>query len=395
MLTLNGEVLSRNDPRLWGSRGYQQGVHQVADPNAGDSGAGMMDAPASEYWDDFNTRHAGRRQLGSAGVSSGQEGQGFGELNINAINSGRVTYDPDYGFVVAPEDVDSADDPDDRARMRRIRNTMFAAMAAGAGGAMLGAGETAGAWGLAGEAPLSSAAYEAALAGSGATPGVLGDLGTVGLGSGVGTDAAGSLADYIPQGLRDAYGTVADYVGKIPSGVSNLLQSGGTGGGSWAGSNPLAALNAGAGNVVGGTVAGSAGGSLFSGTDIARLLLGIGGTAMNVRQSREAARQSAEQSELERQFRREMGLINSTNPFRSTNYAKDPETGMWTQTATLAPEEQESLDAARKERARRQALLATMELPTSPLGRAARYRPVSMGGSLLNAYPAETPPEGV
>lgn len=131
MLTLNGQVLSRNDPRLYGSRGYQTGRHEVADPTAGDSGAGTTWADPSEYWDDFNTRYGsqGMRQLGSAGVSSGQEGQGFGELNINAILNGQVQYDPEYGFVTASNNVDSADDPDDRARMRRVRTAM--ALAAG------------------------------------------------------------------------------------------------------------------------------------------------------------------------------------------------------------------------------------------------------------------------
>ena len=193
MLMLDGQVLDRNDPRLYGSRGPQNAA--VAEQPRGE---GVVDPAiaASQYWDDMQTRHAGRRQLDSAGVSSGQEGQGFGEFNQNYLDS--LIYDDEYGFLAQPEHVDSSRDPDDRTRMQR----QFAAMMAGMGGAnALGLGQGAGVnaatgAGLGGSAGEAAAAGgmgspAAAGAGAGSMPGFAGELGAIPAGQGTATSMPG------------------------------------------------------------------------------------------------------------------------------------------------------------------------------------------------------------
>lgn len=222
MLMLDGQVLDRNDPRLYGSRGPQNAA--VAEHSRGE---GVVDPAiaASQYWDDMQTRHAGRRQLDSAGVSSGQEGQGFGEFNQNYLDS--LIYDDEYGFLARPEHVDNSRDPDDRTRMQR----QFAVMMAGMGGAnALGLGQGAGV----------NAATGAGLGGSAGEAAAAGGMGSQAASVAIPPDMIAEITQAANPSLTSAPGsgmweTFTNYMRNNPrnagSAISALLSMGGGGGG--------------------------------------------------------------------------------------------------------------------------------------------------------------------
>jgi hypothetical protein len=402
MLTLNGETLSRTDPRLWGSRGYQEGRREVADPNAGDSGAGMMEADPTEGWEGLQA--TGRHQLGSAGVSSGQEGQGFGEFNIN--NLADLQYDPEYGITTSnPDFIDSSDDPDDRARFNRIRLAMTIAMA---GGAAAGAGVFGGAAG-AGAAPtagavgdLSTVGFGAGFGTGGGTAGgaAMGSLGSggslVGTGLGSGWGALGTGANLAGTGLVSGAGA-----GLAGTGVSGAALAGGAG--ALAGLAPVSgAIGAGTGipaidsmrdaatrigsgnmdwtdlarqlvrspNSSGGDSGGSAGGGLIG--DIINTYLG----SQNPSAMDEFNRNRGWQEDMMNQTTR-ANRPNQNTAFGSSRWEQDP-SGQWTQNVTLNPRDQQRLDTNRG-------------IQQTALERARDYKPLdtsqfrhrSFGGSYL------------
>jgi hypothetical protein len=373
MLTLNGETLSRNDPRLWGARGLQQQQRWERTGEWGtDSGPGIEDIGPSEYWNDLQSR--GLVQLGSAGVSSGEEGQGFGELNINAINNGLVEYDPEYGIVVRDASlIDDPNDPDDRARMNRWRNAMFAAMAAGVGAGLTG---TEGLFGSAAPVELGSATT-----GVDVLAPAFDTLATAG---GSGASAGGSFLSQLPQGVQDIYSTISN----IPSGISDFVSNLGSSGPAQLGdpANYAPGQFAGGGGGMGNSfLSGILGDTGLGYGDLFRGAMGLIGTGLNVRQGRENQQLSREEAERNRQLQREVRFTNQETPYGNSRWTQDPVTGRWTQTATLNPEDQARLETLRRIAAQRQQRAQEVPIPAPMDFRAwaNNFLPPSLGGNYL------------
>lgn len=218
MLMLDGQVLDRNDQRLWGTAGQYL--------NRGELDTSSPENPNPNYYDlqtswqeesggtryrwvlkpEVLTRLGGRYQLRSAGISSGQEGQGFGEFNINYLND--LQYDPEFGITTSnPDFIDSSDDPDVRARWNRIRT----AIAIAATGGM--AAEA----GLFGSAGATNAATGYGLGGAAGEAAAVGGMGGMGGVAGTTLATAGSTA------LETLTTAAAGGIESLTSAISSLL----------------------------------------------------------------------------------------------------------------------------------------------------------------------------
>jgi hypothetical protein len=146
-----------------------------------------------------------------------------------------------------------------------------------------------------------------------------------------------SLANYIPQGIRDAYGAVSDF-------ASNLFTP-----------EPLQLSGPGStmtGVTTGATAMPSAGGNLFGIPGLTGdRLLGAGsellGTYLRRGDAQDTREYNAAEREREREFLREMGIIDQETPYGNIEYTKDPVTGRLTRRMTLDPADQQTLDYRR------------------------------------------------
>ena len=189
-LTLDGVEMT--DAQLYGTAGYQEGA--VADSAPDDAGGYVAGHGPSADWTEW--QGLGRHQLRSTGVSSEQEGQGFGEVRASRIPG--LQWDPRWGVTTGnPTDIEDPDDPDDAARAGRWRNAILIAMTAGAAAefapAMMGEVGASSA-GLAGDAEMVLA--NQTVAGGGA----------MGAGSGGGAMLGAGLEDVPASVLGDAAG---------------------------------------------------------------------------------------------------------------------------------------------------------------------------------------------
>jgi hypothetical protein len=178
-LTLDGQVLDRNDPRLWGISGAN-----VIDASTGDAstmGAGAYDPRYYEAYT-INMGDAGeqtgyrlrpevQQRLGDQ-IQLGQSGVG-GHAEIN--DPTQATYDPEFGILTGRGNVNAPDDSGIQGIMADyvIPYATMAAIGMGAGG-MMGVGPLAGVGtDAAGVAGVDAAAYGGELASVGETGGTM------------------------------------------------------------------------------------------------------------------------------------------------------------------------------------------------------------------------------
>ena len=283
-------------------------------------------------------------------------------------------------------------------------------------------GASAGAWGLAGESTAEQlAAYQAAMAG-----------GEMGAGAGAGAwgledipasivegSSGGGLPESYWSQLADSGVPINDAGGGMLEGnmpfepsleIPNYTPSpeGGFPETAWSPSSSPTGLERFindptgygsrlAGNALtGGSNMSSAGGSSFmdslglgdlglSNSDLLRIGSSLYGTRLNQQQTGNNQRYSAEELQRQREFQREMGLIDIVDPRSSSLYTTDPVTGRHTRTTTLNPADQAALDARRGITAENLAFGANVKLPDSvDFGAlAAQYRTPSFGGTYV------------
>lgn len=229
--TLDGQVLDRNDPRLWGNAGRflwggnEQGMDnenstQMSDDpryfqrvgsrniGGGDSGEQMQDVYGLRP--EVAQRLNGRVQISQSGIG------GWNEV----IDPSKVEYDEEFGFVTDPHNIKRGDPQDDRQAMI----TAFAIPAAIAGGVAMahsaavggfsGAGATGSTYIPAGEG--DAAAVNAGLT---STPGSVASTGATYIPAGEGDAAA------VNAGLTSTPGNVAATAGPgsyIPAGEGDV-----------------------------------------------------------------------------------------------------------------------------------------------------------------------------
>lgn len=365
-LTLDGVEMTY--AQLYGAGGQQSGAEGDSAPD--EAGGYVPGHGATADWDELQRR--GRHQLRSTGVSSGEEGQGFGEVRGDRV--GGLQWDPRFGVTTGDaSDIEDTFDPDERARMNRWRTAVLIAMTAGAAlefaPALMG-GEIGSSAALLGDAEMALASQT--VAGGGVTGAATG--GGAGLAANLGLDAfeAGSFASAgAPElGMASGYGPAAG------GGALGAGGAGGGGGGSGGGvgdflSNAYDSVSnlftpgpeqlSGPGAPAWGSVGGnssSAGGNFISnlldmpdfgisnqdlfglGRDL------IGGYMDDRQQGRDRQTREAE-AERSRQFGRETRFTNTTGPTGTSNWARGAD-GQWTQTRTLTPEDQRRLDQYRQ-----------------------------------------------
>lgn len=218
-LTLDGQVLDRNDPRLWGTSGAEFTNREHLSGSAGhdprywevDPDRAEDDAGTQMYRlrADVAQRLGGRMQLGQSGVG------GEGEI----INPSDVTYDPEFGVLTSGGNVRP------RENAATDWRNLIAMMAAGGAGAGAIAAAEAGA-GLG--------------AGMGAAPPAVGS-GAVDAATGYGLGgSAGEAAATGGMGSPSMWQTLSQYLPQTQSGRGQMargllsLMNGGGGGGSQA-----------------------------------------------------------------------------------------------------------------------------------------------------------------
>ena len=396
MLTLDGQTLSRYDPRLYGSEGSQQ--HDFIQGQSRGEGVDDPNQEASAGWAEMQRLYPGMRQLGEAGVGGAEQGQGYNEIQASAVPN--ATYDERFGFMVRPEDV-RGPDPDKDKQMNRARMAIMAAMAAGGGLSMMGEG-------LGGTTALGE--------GLGGAAGEAGATGGMGIGSSGGGSFLGNLGEQFTNSLSDAGSWAQRGISNLGSSLTGSGSSGGnsmswltdlfggggpeqlsgpgmssgSGGGSFlsdlfgGGSNSGGGSSSILGNLFGG--GGSSGGY---GSDILRLLGAAGGTALNASQARDLLRATQDFQREQMANTQLYGRPNTTGPTGSTNWTQDPTTHQWTQATTLDPHDQERLDQYRGIAGNRMTNAAGMKLPENVDFQANvnRYLPQSLGGSYVGTDP--------
>ncbi len=135
---LDGQLLDRNDPRLWGAVGRNVLDANTAAPGALDASnydpryyeaytsAGSEGSGGQTQYrlrPEYASRIGDRTQLGQSGVG------GYGEV----MDPSQLTYDPEFGILSSRSNIKDPQDP----RSRMIQNLAMAAWGGGIGGAAL------------------------------------------------------------------------------------------------------------------------------------------------------------------------------------------------------------------------------------------------------------------
>lgn len=233
-LTLDGQVLDRHDPRMWGRAG-----RYISDgPSGGGftSESGEVNDSNSRFTPEQRERLAGRVQVPQAGVG------GYAEV----IDPSKVEYDEELGLLTTPDNIGKQDDKN----ATRWGNAMMAILAGGAGALALGAGAGAGALGAGGGEAAGVAGAGEGLAGLGGLGEAAGSAGTAG---GLGGAAPGSLGSGSFGIAGGASGSSAIGGGY---GLGSLGGAGTTAGGA-AGLTGLSGITGGGAATAGGAAAGS------------------------------------------------------------------------------------------------------------------------------------------
>jgi|GEM_PF-3774099 len=148
---------------------------------------------------------------------------------------------------------------------------------------------------------------------------------------------ASSLADYIPQGIRDAYGTVSDAASSLFTPGPQQL------------SGPGSTMT---GVTTGGGLMPSAGGNIFgipglTNGDLLNYGSRLLGTYLNRGDAQDAREASARENQLTREQQLLLAMINQETPYGSVEYSRDPATGAIRRVATMNPADQANLDLRR------------------------------------------------
>lgn len=216
-LILDGQLLERNDPRLWGNSGvgFVSGNTDYRTPIAGRAGPSRWvtanNVAPDESGNGYTTyeltpeaisRLRGRVQLGQSGWA-GPNGEGWNEF----IDPSLLEYDEEFGFLTDPSNIRGRDPTE-----RRQSNTAAAIV----GGALL--------------APAVYAAVGGMGAGAGAAEGTIGGIDVVGSGPGWALEGGSGAAAAGGAGVGASAGGTATATGTgATSGgmsqVANLLKN--------------------------------------------------------------------------------------------------------------------------------------------------------------------------
>jgi hypothetical protein len=331
-LTLDGQVLDRNDRRLFGRVG-----RNVTEASTGDVTGIPASAYDPNYYEPFTNnegdagqvtryrlrpdvaeRLGGRIQLGQSGVG------GHGELN----DAANAEWSDEFGILARPDDVNA---PDDSGIQGAMANYIIPAATIAAMG--YGAGSMAGLWGApgaAGAAPAASAIPEVAI------PGNL---------SAATIPAASPALAAIPGGGGGSgfLSTLGNALSGGGAGLGDVVRSGASAIGDAITSNPLGALRTAGGlAAIGAGMRGASGGS------------GGGGGGVGDMQDILDAQANANRYDW-------------NTPFGSRRWSQG-EDGRWTVNDSLSPEEQANYEGVRSMNAgatdyARQLLARTMARP--------------------------------
>lgn len=331
-LTLDGQVLDRYDPRLWGRVG-----RNVLDVNTASGGAYGPEAydpryyePYTEYDGDrgevtryrlrpeYADRIGNRTQLGQSGIG------GYGE----ADDASGLVWDDEFGILADRGNINA---PDDSGIQGAMANYIIPAATLAAMG--YGAGSMAGLWGApgaAGAAPAASAIPEVAI------PGNL---------SAATIPAASPALAAIPGGGGGSgfLSTLGSALSGGGAGLGDVVRSGASAIGDAITSNPLGALRTAGGlAAIGAGMRGASGGS------------GGGGGGVGDMQDILDAQANANRYDW-------------NTPFGSRRWSQG-EDGRWTVNDSLSPEEQANYEGVRSMNAgatdyARQLLARTMARP--------------------------------